>query len=94
MTEGHLYVITNKSYPGWVKVGITKNLKRRLQTYQTCSPHRDYELVFSVWHPNAKSAERKIKEMMQMFATNSRNEWYQVDLEVAKVRLEEQLLEP
>jgi len=47
MASGYLYIITNKSWQGWIKVGTTRNLKKRLQTYQTGSPFRDYEVIYS-----------------------------------------------
>jgi predicted GIY-YIG superfamily endonuclease len=91
MPSGYLYIITNKSWLGWIKVGTTRNLKKRLQTYQTGSPFRDYEVIYSIQHPEYLQAEKNIKEQMNRFAKRIKNEWYEVDLEVAKVRLSEQL---
>ncbi len=88
---GHLYIITSASFPGWVKVGTTTDLKKRLHVYQTCSPFRDYELVYSIEHPKYKEAENKIKDTMKHFAKSIKNEWYEVDLGIAQSRLDEQL---
>lgn len=46
MNEGYLYIITNSSYEGYVKIGITENIDKRLSTYQTADPHRKYKIVF------------------------------------------------
>ena len=89
--SGYLYIITNKSWPGWLKVGTTRNLKSRLQSYQTSSPFRDYEIIYSIKHPQYIQAEQNIKKQMMYFAKQIKNEWYEVDLQVAKVRLLEQL---
>jgi predicted GIY-YIG superfamily endonuclease len=90
--KGYLYIITNKAWPGYVKVGVTMDLKKRLQTYQTASPFRDYELMYSIHHPKYLEAETRIKETMKYFATEIRNEWFQVpDLQTAKTRLNEEL---
>jgi len=91
MSPGYLYIINNNSWPGWIKIGTTKNLKTRLQTYQTGSPFRDYEILYSIKHPDYLKAEKNIKIQMARFAKQIKNEWYEVDLEVAKVRLAEQL---
>lgn len=91
MSPGWLYIIVNKSWPGWIKIGTTRNLRTRLQTYQTSSPFRDYEVIYSIKHPEYLQAERNIKLQMERFAKQIKNEWYEVDLEVAKVRLTEQL---
>jgi len=91
MKSGYLYIITNDAFPGWVKVGTTFNLKERLHVYQTCDPFRRYELVYSLHHPEFRQAEKKIKETMKHFAREIKNEWYNIDLNMAKSRLEEQL---
>lgn len=92
-TGGYLYIIVNESFPGWVKVGTTDNLKHRLHTYQTGDPHRKYIVVYSVHHPKYREAETKIKETMKAFALEIKGEWYRVDLGIAKSRLDEQLEE-
>tara|TARA_R100000908_G_C3652615_1_gene83687 strand:- start:167 stop:517 length:351 start_codon:yes stop_codon:yes gene_type:complete len=91
MSPGYLYIISNNSWPGWIKIGTTKNLKTRLQTYQTGSPFRNYEVLYSIKHPDYLKAEKNIKIQMAYFAKQIKNEWYEVDLQVAKVRLAEQL---
>ena len=90
-SAGYLYIIINNSFPGWLKIGTTRNLKTRLQTYQTSSPFRDYEVIYSIKHPEYLKAEQNIKLQMKHFAKQIKNEWYEVDLDVAKVRLAEQL---
>ena len=89
--EGYLYLITNVAWPGWIKVGTTKHIKSRMSSYQTSSPFRDYEVIFSIKHPDYLQAEKKIKEQMRYFASDIRNEWFKVDLQIAKARLVEQL---
>lgn len=91
MDSGYLYIITNRAWPGYIKVGVTKDLKNRLKTYQTGSPHRDYVLRYSLYHPDYLIAEKRIKDTMKPFAKSIKNEWYEVDYQVAKVRLLEQL---
>lgn len=88
---GYLYIVTNAAFPGWVKVGTTLNLKERLHTYQTGDPHRNYRLEYFLHHPAFREAEKKIKEVMKHFAKAIKGEWYEVDLNFAKSRLEEQL---
>lgn len=88
---GYLYVITNEAFDGWVKVGTTDNLTKRLHTYQTGDPLRRYRVVYSVHHPKYREAEKKIKEVMKHFALAIKGEWYQIDLNFAKSRLDEQL---
>ena len=91
MQTGYVYIITNPEFKGWVKVGITENLEKRLSVYQTCDPFRRYKLEYSVSHPHYKKAEKKIKEVMDRFALETKGEWYRVDLNMAKSRLNEEL---
>jgi len=91
MKIGYLYIVTNEAFPEWVKVGTTFNLKERLHVYQTCDPFRRYKLVYSLHHPEFRNAEKNIKETMKHFALEIKNEWYRIDLNMAKSRLEEQL---
>ena len=45
--EGYVYVITNKAWPEWVKIGRAIDANDRLRSYQTNSPLRDYWIVYS-----------------------------------------------
>lgn len=88
---GYLYLISNTAWPGWIKVGTTKNIKTRLRTYQTGSPFRDYNVIYSVKHPKYLDAEKRIKKQMKYFASEIRNEWFKIDFIIARDRLIEQL---
>ena len=49
--KGYLYVLSNENYKGWLKLGITKNMTKRLRTYQTGDPFRGYKVEFVLEHP-------------------------------------------
>ena len=91
MKSGYLYISSNEIFHTWYKIGSTWNLKERLKTYQTGDPFRQYRLEYSLYHPEFREAEKRIKEAMKPFALEIRNEWYLVDFAVARVRLEETL---
>jgi len=86
---------SNVNTPASIKtiktVETTKNINTRVRSYQTGSPFRDYSVVYSIKHPLYLQAEKKIKEQMHYFASEIRNEWFKVDLQIAKDRLIEQL---
>lgn len=88
---GYLYIVTNEAFPGFVKVGCTEDLDARLRSYQTSDPKRGYKMVFNIPHPDCFSAEKRIKETMKMFAKSIKNEWFEVDLQIAIIRLQEQV---
>lgn len=91
MKAGYLYIITNKAFPGFVKVGVTENLNARLRTYQTSDPKRSYKMEFYIFHPDCYSAEKRIKETMKPFAKSIKNEWFEIATHMAVSRLEEEV---
>lgn len=91
MKSGYVYIISNPAHPGWLKVGVTEDINARLHTYQTSDPQRAYKVEYYIPHPDPLTAEKKIKEMMKMFAKSQRNEWFECDLQMAIVRLQEQV---
>ena len=92
---GYLYIISNPDFPDYCKIGITENISDRLSVYQTSSPHRNYKVEYYIFHPKYKIAEKKIKEMMKYFSTDTiqKGEWFKISLPIAKVRLDETLLD-
>lgn len=91
--EGFIYIISNSEFPNYYKIGVTSDINNRLRSYQTSSPHRNYKLEYYIHHPNCYLAEQKIRENMKYFAKEIKNEWYMVDLNIAKSRLDETLLD-
>lgn len=91
MKNGYVYIISNPAHAGWFKIGITEDIKSRLHVYQTSDPQRAYKVEYYISHPDPQTAEKKIKEMMHYFAKRQKNEWYEVDLGIAKARLDETL---
>ena len=89
MNSGYLYIITNPKHKGWVKIGVTEDINARLHVYQTGDPNRSYKVEYYIKHPDCYKAEKDIKEMMKYFAKNIKNEWFECDLQVAIVRLQE-----
>lgn len=91
MKGGYLYIISNPAHEGWVKVGVTENIKSRLLTYQTSDPKRSYKLEYYVFHPDAYNAEKRVRELMKPFAKRIKNEWYEIPIHMAIPRLDETL---
>jgi hypothetical protein len=82
-------MITNPAHEGFVKIGVTEDIQARLRQYQTCDPNRAYKVEHYVFHPDCYKAEKQIHEMMKYFAKSRFKEWFECDIAVAKVRLDE-----
>ena len=92
---GFLYIITNDVFKGFVKIGVTEDIESRLRVYQTSDPKRNYKVEYYIFHPKCYEAEKRIKEMMKYFSTDTiqRGEWYKIPLHMAISRLDETLID-
>ena len=81
--EGDVYIITNKAWPDWVKLGKAIDAKDRLKSYQTGDPLRAYELYHSVAKENRHTAEVKAHKALEALSEDRKNEWFKVDLATA-----------
>ena len=82
--EGWLYVIKNPMWPDWIKIGITRNLSKRLSSYNTGAPHDqvyfDYE--FYTMHESAKNIESRLhKRLGESGLRGDSREWYKMPIE-------------
>ncbi len=83
--QGFVYVIANSSWEGMYKVGIAKDVKRRLNSYQTSDPYRAYELEYQLQTPHFKAIEKHIHKNF-----NGDYEWVEGELEEIKNTIKEQ----
>ena len=80
---GYVYAVTNPAWPGWVKVGMAVDSQDRLNSYQTGSPLRDYELLCDFKSEDKTADERKAHMLLRAVASEFRGEWFKVDTSVA-----------
>jgi len=84
--EGWLYILNNPSWPGWVKIGITRDLSARLGTYNTGSPYEGvkYQYCYHLFHENARQIEKIIHDKLSESRNNEQSkEWYRFSVEKA-----------
>jgi len=81
--EGYVYVITNKAWPDWVKIGMAIDSEERLNGYQTSSPHRDFVLEHSVASNDRRKSEKEAHTRALPLATDSKGEWFKLSVEQA-----------
>jgi hypothetical protein len=88
--RGHVYIITNEAWRGWVKVGKAVDANDRLNSYQTSSPMRDYEL-YAAFNVRDRAQAEKLAHVTLDKRFERRNEWFKCDPDVAATLLEEVL---
>ena len=80
--EGQVYIISNPAWEGWIKVGMAVDAKDRLNNYQTSSPYRDYNLVYTIDTPDRRWTERKMHDILNgMITLEKQNEWFKIEPE-------------
>lgn len=73
LSTGIVYLISNPAFPGYIKVGITKNLKKRLNSYQTYDPLRRFKVEHYFVAKNAKELEKFLLDHPAV--ANAKGEW-------------------
>ena len=81
--EGYVYVMTNKAWPDWVKIGMAIDAEDRLNGYQTSSPHRDYVLEHYVASSDRRKSESEAHTRALPLASDSKGEWFKLSVEQA-----------
>jgi len=85
--EGYVYAITNPAWPEWVKIGMAVDADDRCNGYQTSSPFRDYKVEHVVVTSNRRAAEAEAHKSAARIAKETRGEWFKLDIEQAKIIL-------
>lgn len=75
--KGYVYVISNKAYKGFYKVGIAKDIQKRLKAFQTYDPKRRYKLERQFKCSNYIEVEKLTHEK---FDFGREHEWVVADL--------------
>jgi hypothetical protein len=65
--EGYIYVITNPAWKGYYKIGQTVSLSKRMGTYQTSSPLRDFSYLSTVLVKDMNKAEKELLEELKRY---------------------------
>lgn len=75
IAEGFVYVISNPAWKGKYKIGMSSDPKRRLASYQTYSPDRDYKLEHWSFWEDRRSAEKFVLSISEVYS----HEWITLD---------------
>ena len=73
--QKYVYVISNVAYPNEYKVGIARNVKQRIDSYQTSDPNRGYTLEFHVLTPHYRALEKHIHNTFE-----NKHEWVRANV--------------
>ena len=72
----YVYVLSNPSFDGWLKVGKTKDLYKRLTAYNTSAPTEyEYALVDEFF------CDKPIHNKLLAMGIENSREWFKTDLD-------------
>lgn len=81
-TNGWVYVVSNPAWPGYSKVGHARRLERRLGSYNTSSPFRDFVVEYAVYTADRLSLEREVHDRLNGLRVDG--EWFRIHPEDAQ----------
>ena len=87
--SGFVYAITNPSWGGWVKIGMTIDIQKRHAAYQMYSPHKDYSVLCSKRVPDRRVSETLAHRMASDTATKRSGEWFAIERDVVSDIIDE-----
>ena len=79
---GYVYVVTNKAWPEWCKIGISIVPKERLQNYNTSSPCRVDEMPYLIECKGYKGVEERTHKYLSSKFDNG-HEWFKLPVKTA-----------
>ena len=79
----YVYIVSHPQYKGFYKVGIAKDWKSRLMSYQTSDPVRQYKMEFYFLTPHFRAIEKYLHNKF-----DNLGEWVQADLESIKKEIQ------
>lgn len=78
---GVVYVLSNPAMEGLLKIGTTRNLKRRMATlYNTSVPAR-FNCAYAIRVDDAKSIEKELHRALKGSCVNPEREFFRIDAE-------------
>ena len=82
---GYVYVFSNESMPGILKIGMTEvtpdNRLKEANRSDTWRPPTPYKFEFSKYVPNALKSEKFLHEILKEYRINPNREFFRISLE-------------
>jgi hypothetical protein len=82
-SDGWIYLIENEEFGGWIKCGMTSNIKSRLSQYNCSDPLSRFNVIVSKKVKNKRKAEIELISVIKNNALISNGEWFKIDKEQA-----------
>jgi predicted GIY-YIG superfamily endonuclease len=76
----YVYIISNEAFPGWLKVGKTNSIHKRLETFRTGAP-TEYIVEFLM---DGLRYDHEVHVLLTKQGIERKREWFKCDLATAR----------
>ena len=83
-----VYILTNESMPGTIKIGITDDLEQRIKQLDNTSVALPFECYYAVKVSDASKIEKKMHHGLDDYRVRHNREFFNTSPELAKSLLE------
>lgn len=77
--EGFVYMLSNPSFPGWVKAGMSFDYEKRLSVYNQNDPESRYSFISLRWTPNRRITESNLLKELETESIYRKGEWFKIN---------------
>ena len=89
ITEGYIYILSNKSFPNYIKIGSTmKDPRIRAQELSDTSVPFPYEVKFKIMTKNCEILEKEVHSILDKKRVDLEREFFECSVEEAKKIIE------
>lgn len=81
--SGIIYLVEHELYKGWIKCGMTVNIKTRIGSYNCNDPLKRFKVIVEKNVSNRRKSESLLKYNLKMTSSLSNGEWYRIDKDEA-----------
>ena len=81
---GIIYLVEHELYDGWLKCGMTVNMKSRLKSYNLCDPLKRYMVVASKVVKDRRKSELDLIHELSNRSSMKNGEWFKIQKDEAK----------
>ncbi len=78
--EGFVYVLSNKSMPGLLKIGYSKNVSERVKQLSNTSIPTPFKCEYYIYSENCAKLEKMVHLALSMYRVNDDREFFKLSL--------------
>jgi hypothetical protein len=82
---GYVYIMSNPAMPNLIKVGKSKNPRRRQKALSATSAPHPFKIEFQIESENYGQLEKNVQKYLARYRVNRRREFFETSVENARM---------